>query len=62
MDQEKRREQFGTRLRRAWCAVVRTAEAMERTPFDELFDRVDRLEREVAALKSRHGQKVVETT
>jgi len=24
---------------------------MERTPFDELFDRVDRLEQQVAALK-----------
>ena len=50
MDREQRREEC-TWLRRAWNAVVRAAEAMERTPFDELFDRVDRLEREVAALK-----------
>jgi len=26
---------------------------MERTSFDQLFDRVDRLEREVATLKTR---------
>jgi hypothetical protein len=51
MDQEERKEQFGAWLRRAWNAVVRTAEAMERTPLDELFDRVDRLERQAAALK-----------
>jgi polyhydroxyalkanoate synthesis regulator phasin len=51
MDQEERKGQFGTWLRRAWNAVIRTTEAMERTPFDELFDRVDRLERQAAALK-----------
>jgi polyhydroxyalkanoate synthesis regulator phasin len=51
MDQEERKEQFATWLRRAWNAAVRTAAALERTPFDELFDRVDRLEREVAAFK-----------
>jgi len=51
MDQEERNGQFGTWLCRAWNAALRTAEAMERIPFDELFDRVDRLEREVAVLK-----------
>jgi polyhydroxyalkanoate synthesis regulator phasin len=53
MDQVERKGQFGTWLRRAWNAAVRAAEAMERTPFDQLFDRVDRLEREVATLKTR---------
>jgi polyhydroxyalkanoate synthesis regulator phasin len=53
MDQVERKGQFGTWLRRAWNAALRTAEAMERTPFDQLFDRVDRLEREVATLKTR---------
>ena len=62
MDQEDRRGQIGSWLRRAWNAAVRTAEAMEQSPFDQLFDRVERLEREVASLKSRHRQKVVGTT
>ena len=38
-------------LRRVWAATVRTAEALERGPVEELFDRIDRLEREVATLK-----------
>ena len=53
MDQGQRMKHFGTWLLRAWNAVVRTAEAMERTPIDELFDRLHRLERQVADLKSR---------
>ena len=51
MDQKERKEQFGTWLCRAWNAVVLTAEVMERTPFAKLFDRVSRLEREVAEIK-----------
>jgi polyhydroxyalkanoate synthesis regulator phasin len=51
MEQEERQQRFGRWLRWAWNAVVRTAEAMEQTPFDELFDRVNRLERQAAALK-----------
>jgi polyhydroxyalkanoate synthesis regulator phasin len=51
MDQEANKGQFRTWLRRAWTAAAQTAEAMERTPFDELFDRIDRLEQQVAALK-----------
>ena len=51
MDQEKRKQRLGRWLRWTWNAVVRTAEAMEQTPFDELFDRVNRLERQAAALK-----------
>ena len=58
MDQEERKGQFGTWLRRAWNAAARTAEAMERTPFDGLFDRVDRLEREVAALKKEGAARI----
>jgi polyhydroxyalkanoate synthesis regulator phasin len=53
MDQVEPKGRFGTWLRRAWNAALRTAEAMERTSFDQLFDRVDRLEREVATLKTR---------
>jgi polyhydroxyalkanoate synthesis regulator phasin len=51
MDQAERKENFGTCLRRAWNAAVQTAEAMERSPVEELFDRIGRLEWEVAALK-----------
>ena len=52
MNQAEHKENFGTWLRRAWNAAVRTAEAMERSPVEELFDRIDRLEWEVAALKN----------
>jgi len=58
MVQDERKGQFGTWLRRAWNAAVRTAEAMERTTFDKLFDRMDRLEREVAALKKEGTAKI----
>ena len=51
MDQAERKENFASWLRRAWNAAIRTAEAMERSPVEELFDRIDRLEWEVAALK-----------
>ena len=47
-------EARGGRLRRLWGAVVRVAEAMDRSPFEEAFERLDRLEHEVAALKRRH--------
>jgi|RhiMethySRZTD1v2_1073278.scaffolds.fasta_scaffold5492204_1 hypothetical protein len=50
MDQVERKGQFGTWLRRAWNRALRTAEAME--PSDQLFNRLHRLEREMAALKS----------
>ena len=50
--QAERQMKFGAWLRRAWYAAVRTAEAMEQGPVGELFDRVDRLERDVAALKT----------
>jgi polyhydroxyalkanoate synthesis regulator phasin len=58
MDQVDRKGRLGTWLRQAWNAAVRIAEAMERTPFEELFDRVDRLEREVAALKREGGARI----
>ena len=39
-------------LRRAWDAALRTAEAMEISPIEDLHDRIDRLEQEVAAMKA----------
>jgi polyhydroxyalkanoate synthesis regulator phasin len=58
MNREDRKEQFRTWLHRAWNAAVRTAEAMEQTPVNQLFDRVDQLEREVAALKKEGAARV----
>jgi len=51
MDQAERRKDFGTWVRRAWNAALQTADAMGRSPIEELFGRIDVLEREVAALK-----------
>jgi len=51
MDQAGGKKDFDTWLRRAWSAAVRTAEAMGRSPIEDLLDRIDRLEREVTALK-----------
>jgi hypothetical protein len=53
MDQAEHKADFGTSLRRTWSAVMRAAEAMERGPIEDVFDRLDRLEREMAALKNR---------
>jgi len=44
------------RLRRAWNAVCRFAEALDYNPVEEMADRLERLEREIAALKdTRRG-------
>jgi len=40
-------------LRQVWNAVVRTAEMMEQSPIEELFERISRAEREVEALKKK---------
>ena len=53
MNQAKREADSGTWLRRAWNAVLRTAEAIERSPMDDVFDRLERLERDMVALKQR---------
>jgi len=42
-------------LRRAWNAMMRTAEVIEVSPMDDLFGRVDRLENEMAVLKMRNA-------
>jgi len=53
MDRARPKEAFGMWLRRVWNAVVRTAEAMEQSPIEELFERISRLERQVEALKTK---------
>ena len=50
MDQAKGKTDFGGLVRRTWNAVVRAAKAMELTPMEDAFDRLDR---EIAALKKR---------
>ena len=55
MDRTGRKAAFGNWLVRYWDVVVRTAEAIERSPVEELLDRVNWLEREVAALKKERG-------
>jgi hypothetical protein len=55
MDYAERKADFGAWLRRTWTAAMRVADAMERSPIDDIFDRLDRLEREMAALRNRKG-------
>ena len=40
------------KLRRAWIWLLCLAEAMERNPMEDTFDRISRLERELASLKA----------
>lgn len=44
---------FGAWLRRTWNALICIADAMERTPLDDVFDRLDGLERDMATLRKR---------
>jgi hypothetical protein len=55
MDQANGKTDFGGLVRRTWNAVVRAAEAIELTPMEDAFDRLDRLEREMASLKKREA-------
>ena len=53
MIQAEHEQDSGTWLRRAWNVVARALEAMERSPFDLLLERIYRLECEVAELKQK---------
>ena len=55
MDQAERKADFGTRLRRIWNAVMRAAEALDRSSMEYVFDRLGRLGREVAAVNNRQA-------
>ena len=46
MDQAKHKADSGTRLRRAWNALMRALEGLDRSPVEDVMDRLDRLERE----------------
>jgi len=60
MDQAEQKADFGAWLRRTWNAVMRTAEAMERSPAEDVFGRLDRLECEMAVLKNRNADAMQE--
>jgi hypothetical protein len=55
MYQAKLDADSGGWLRRTWNATMRAAEAIEASPVDDLFGRVDRLENEMAVLKMRNA-------
>jgi hypothetical protein len=55
MDQVLHRPGFAARLRRFWDTVARAADAIERSPMEDIYDRLERLEREMAELKETHG-------
>jgi len=44
---------FGAWLRRAWNKIMTVADAIERSPIEDVFYRLDRLERGMTALKCR---------
>ncbi|HET8545088.1 MAG TPA: hypothetical protein VFL68_11330 [Pseudolabrys sp.] len=46
MDQAKHKAGFGTWLRRTWNALMCAFEGMDRSPMEEVIDRLDRLERD----------------
>ena len=46
MDQAKHKAGFGTWLRRTWTMVMLALEAMDRSPMEEVIDRLDRLEQD----------------
>ena len=52
MDQAKHKAGFGTWLRRTWTMVMLALEGMDRSPMEDVSNRLNRLEREMAALKN----------
>ncbi|HEY8273203.1 MAG TPA: hypothetical protein VIG56_01540 [Pseudolabrys sp.] len=51
MDQAEHKTGFGTWLRHAWDALMCALEGMDQSPMEDVSGRIERLEREVAALK-----------
>ena len=49
MDQAEQKTGFGPWLRRAWNALICAFEGMDRSPMEEVVDRLERLERKMAA-------------
>ena len=51
MDQAQRKDGIGAKLRRAWHTALRAAETISVSPMEDISDRIDRLEREIAMMK-----------
>jgi len=52
MSHEERKVGIRGRLRKAWNTTLQTAEAISVSPMEDINDRVERLEREVATMKA----------
>jgi len=48
MDQAKHKAGFSTWLRRTWTMVMLALEGIDRSPMEDVIDRLDRLERGMA--------------
>jgi hypothetical protein len=46
MDRAKHKADFGTWLRRTWNALMCALEGIDRSPMEEVIDRLERLERD----------------
>ena len=57
MDQAEHKTGFGTWLRHAWNAVMCAFEGMDRSPMEDVIDRLDRLERDRRAPRVLDGRK-----
>lgn len=60
MDQAKHKAGFGARLRRIWYALMCALEGIDRSPMEDVIDRLDRLERDrraPVALRSPKGRR-----
>ena len=60
MDQAKHKAGFGTWLRRTWTMVMLALEGIDRSPMEDIIDRLDRLERDrraPAVLRRSQGRR-----
>ena len=53
MDKLKRKDRIRAKLRRIWDVALRAAEVVSVSPMEDLSGRIDRLEREVAAMREK---------
>ncbi len=57
MDQAEHKTGFSTWLRHAWNAVMCAFEGLDRSPMEDVIDRLDRLERDRRAPMVLDGRK-----
>jgi len=53
MNQLESKDGIRAKLRRAWDAALRAADVMSVSPMEDISNRVDRLEREVTAMREK---------